>query len=279
MKITVVMDNTVPISAKHPFLGEHGSALFLETDGRKILIDAGQSAAVVANMSLLKLQPESLDMVILSHGHYDHTGGLYPVLQHAQKELPVFAHPGIFTPRFSTAGDIRQYIGIPHSQDQLTSLGAKWSFVEAPTQLSEHLWISGAVPRVTDYEQGDKRLVTCECGCDCQDEIQDDMSVFYVRGQEMVVIGGCTHAGLVNTVMHGFSITGATRLAGWIGGTHLGPVSADQQSRTIEQLAGWNPDFVAATHCTGFPMMSKLYQRFGTRYISAFIGTAIEWDS
>lgn len=277
MKITIAMDNTVPISAKYPFLGEHGSALLLEADDKKILIDAGQSSAVVANLGLLGTPPSQLDLVIVSHGHYDHTGGLYPLLQHAKKQLPVYAHPGIFTPRYSTAGGIRQYIGVPHTQAQLSSLGASWILDDKPAQLTEHLWISGSVPRVTGYEQGDDRLVTCECDCDCQDKIQDDMSVFYVRGEDMVVIGGCTHAGLVNTVVHGFAVTGAKRLAGWIGGTHLGPVTPEQQNRTLEQLAAWNPDFVAPTHCTGFPMMSNLFQRFGARYISAFVGEVIRW--
>lgn len=277
MKITVAMDNTVPINAKFPFLGEHGSSLLLEADEAKILIDAGQSSAVVSNLSLLGIAPSSLDMAIISHGHYDHAGGLYPVLQHAKKELPVYAHPGIFTPRFSISGGIRQYIGIPYTKDQLTSLGARWNFVEEPFQLTEHLWISGSVPRITGYEQGDTRLVTCCGDGDCQDPIQDDMSIYYVRGRDMVVIGGCTHSGLVNTVKHGFAITGATRLAGWIGGTHLGPVSPEQQTQTLQQLDDWKPDFVAATHCTGFPMMSALYRKFGSRYISAFIGAVIEW--
>lgn len=277
MKITIAMDNTVPISAKFPFLGEHGSSLLLEADGKRILIDAGQSSAVVGNLSFLGVSPSSLDMAIISHGHYDHAGGFYHILQHAKKELPIYAHPDIFTPRFSTAGGIRQYIGVPHTREQLTALGAKWNFVEASVRLTERLWISGSVPRITEYEQGDARLVTCADGCDCQDPIQDDMSLFYVNGRDMVAIGGCTHSGLVNTVKHGFALTGATRLAGWIGGTHLGPVSVDQQNQTLEQLAEWNPDFVAATHCTGFPMMSALHQRFGSRYISAFVGTVIEW--
>jgi 7,8-dihydropterin-6-yl-methyl-4-(beta-D-ribofuranosyl)aminobenzene 5'-phosphate synthase len=81
---------------------------------------------------------------------------------------------------------------------------------------------------------------------------------------------------LVNAVEHGFKVTRASRLQGWIGGTHLGPASRDQQDRTIERLAEWKPDFVATNHCTGFPVMSRLQQVFGSRFIAAFVGETIE---
>ena len=276
MKITVAMDNTVPISAKRPFLGEHGFSLLIEHAGTRILLDSGQSAAILNNLSLLGASADSIDMSVVSHGHYDHVGGLYHVLSHARKNMPVYAHPNIFSPRFSTAGGVRQYIGVPYTQEQLSGLGAEWHLSDKPVQLMDNLWLSGQVPHVTQYEKGDSRLVLEHDGCDCQDEIADDMSLYYLKGNDLIVIGGCAHSGLVNTARHGFAVTGATRLAGWIGGTHLGPVSAEQQEQTINALADWNPDFVAANHCTGFPMMAALYARFGTKYISAFVGTVIE---
>lgn len=276
MKITVAMDNTVPISSKRPFLGEHGFSLLIEHEGQRILLDAGQSSAIINNLSLLGVTANSIDMAVISHGHYDHIGGLYHVLSHARKKMPVYAHPDIFASRFSTAGDVRQYVGVPYTQDQLTGLGAEWKLNKRPNKLMENLWLSGQVPHVTQYEKGDARLVLQHDGCDCQDEIEDDMSLYYLKGTDLIVVGGCTHSGLVNTVRHGFEVTGATRLAGWIGGTHLGPVSTQQQEQTIDALAEWNPDFVAANHCTGFPMMAALYGRFGAKYISAFVGTVIE---
>jgi Metal-dependent hydrolases of the beta-lactamase superfamily II len=92
-----------------------------------------------------------------------------------------------------------------------------------------------------------------------------------------VVIGGCSHSGLVNTVQRGFEITGQTRLAGWIGGTHLGPVSDAQQQLTLATLEQYSPDFIAANHCTGFAMMAELRQLFGKKFIPAFVGTTIEF--
>ena len=277
MKVTVVMDNTVPTGAKHHFLGEHGLSLLIETGEKRILMDAGQSVAIINNLSLLDVSPRSLDMAILSHGHYDHAGGFFHVLQHAQKKLPLYAHRDIFTERYSAAGGARKYIGIPYLKEQLTTLGVEWRLITEPTELTPNLWLSGSVPRITEYEHGDAKLVLEHDGCDCQDAIADDMSLYHVSGKDMVVIGGCTHSGLVNTVRHGFSVTGATRLAGWVGGTHLGPVSEDQQQETIQALADWQPDFVAANHCTGFAMMSALREKFKAKFIPAFIGAVIEW--
>ena len=139
--------------------------------------------------------------------------------------------------------------------------------------------VSGAVPRTTAYETGDTRLIApnAKSGCDFQDEIEDDMALFYKTDVGLVVISGCTHSGLVNMVRHGLAVTGCERLHGWIGGTHLGPVTTAQQEATITQLETFRPDFVAANHCTGFSMMAKLQNAFGDRFIPAFVGTVIEF--
>lgn len=275
MKITVVIDNCVPISTPSPFLGEHGASLLIEANGKLILLDAGQSSAVVHNLSLLGKHPAELDAIIVSHGHYDHTGGLYHILKHRRKPISIFAHSRIFDERYSISGG-RYYIGIPHLKEGLSSIGAQWQLFDKPTEIFPDLWFSGQIPRFTSYETGDKRLITCSNGCDCQDNIDDDTSLFYKHEKGMVVIGGCTHSGLVNTVEYGFMVTGKANLYGWIGGTHLGPVSDEQQIKTLAFLEALMPEFIAANHCTGFQMMAKLNEQFGKRFIPAFVSTSIE---
>jgi len=277
MKVTVIVDNAVPFGTRHPFLAEHGLSLLIEHAGKRVLYDTGQSSAVVSNLSLLGFRPSELDMLVVSHGHYDHTGGIFHVLQHARKKIPVYAHTKIFQARYSIAGNQRRFIGIPHEKEVLTALGAEWRLIDKPTEIIPELWMSGPIPRVTDYERGDPKLVTCATdGAECQDTIEDDTSLFYASPRGLVVIGGCTHAGLVNTVRRGLEVTGTSRLAGWIGGTHLGPLSKEQQAKTLAQLAEFGPEFVAANHCTGFTMMARLYECFGDRFIPAFVSTVIE---
>lgn len=277
MKVTVVVDNAVPTGKGSPFLAEHGLSLLLDHAGKKILFDTGQSSAVVSNLSLLGFRPSQLDMIVLSHGHQDHAGGLFHLLQHARKTIPVYGHSGIFKSRYSIASAQRRFIGIPHEKELLTALGAGWCLVDEPTEIISGLWMSGHIPRITDYETGDAELVTCAAdGSECQDTVEDDTSLFYASPRGLVVIGGCTHSGLVNTVQWGLKVTGTSRLAGWIGGTHLGPVSKEQQGKTVAQLALFAPDFVAANHCTGFAMMARLNECFGHRFIPAFVSTVID---
>ncbi|MDC7785442.1 MBL fold metallo-hydrolase [Rhodoplanes sp. TEM] len=275
MKVTVAMDNNIPISAPLPLTAEHGAAFLIEIDGKTILYDTGQTGAVTGNIALLGKHPQTLDMVVISHGHYDHVGGLVRVLQEARKDVEVVMHAKVFGDRYSVAGGLRRPIGVPYPEDYLRTLGGVWDLRDTPRRLTPRLWFSGSVPRVTDFEFGDAWLVLHGEGGDVQDPIDDDAVLFCEGERGLIVIGGCSHSGLVNIVKHGFAVTGMDKLQGWVGGTHLGPVSKDQQDKTIAQLVAWEPEFVAANHCTGFAMMARLKEVFGKRFIPAFVGESI----
>lgn len=286
MKITVVVDNCVPTLAKVAFRGEHGLSVLIETGANRILFDTGQSDLVVRNLGLLGVHPKDLDAIVLSHGHYDHTGGLPAILAMAGKRLPVFSHPDIFKPRFSVTGSNCRYVGVPFNKEYLTRLGADFRSVEEPLELVPNLWISGPIPRETSYEDGDARLVVPEEGCECdcnepatgfqKDSLIDDMAIFIRCSKGFLLLGGCAHSGIINMVNHGLKVTGSIKVHGILGGTHLGPTSDSQQSATISALEWFNPDFIASNHCTGFAVMAKLAQVFGPQFIPAFCGTVIE---
>lgn len=276
MKITVVVDNCVPPSAPRQLVGEHGFSLLIEANSTKILLDTGQTDAVVHNLSILGIHPAEIDAIVLSHGHYDHTGGLLHLLKHRRKKIPIYAHPDIFISHYSTARGSKNYIGIPYVKEELISLGAEWNFIDKPTELFLNLWYSGSIPRITDFEVGDANLMLSNSEGDWRDTIQDDISLFYAGDKGLVVIGGCTHSGLVNTVRYGLEVTKKNRLWGWVGGTHLGPVSLDQQNKTLAFLEKQAPEFIAASHCTGFSMMSELKARFDNKFLPAFVSTSIE---
>lgn len=286
MKITVVVDNNVPPGAKAAFRGEHGLAVLIETGTNKILFDTGQSDLVIYNLGLLGVHPRDLDAIVLSHGHYDHTGGLPAVLAMAGKRLPVFSHPDIFTSRFAVDEKKCRYVGVPFVREYLVHLGADFRGIEGPMELVPNLWISGSVPRETAYEDGDSRLVvsTDDCDKDCccegddyqKDPLTDDMAVYIRCSKGLLVLGGCAHSGIINMVNHGLKVTGSIKVHGLLGGTHLGPAQEAQQNATMAALEWFNPDFIASNHCTGFAMMSRLAQVFGKKFIPAFCGIQIE---
>jgi 7,8-dihydropterin-6-yl-methyl-4-(beta-D-ribofuranosyl)aminobenzene 5'-phosphate synthase len=276
MKITVAMDNSVRFGGPLPLTGEHGASFLIEIDGKTILYDTGQTGAVAENLAMLGTHPSRLDMVVISHGHSDHAGGLVRILQQARPDVGVVLHSKAFIERYSVTGNVRRAAGIPYPETYLRAIGGRWDLREKPFQLTPNLWFSGTVPRVTDYEKVDSRLVVGSDHGDVQDPIEDDVSL-YCRGERgLIVIGGCAHSGLVNTVKHGFAVTGLDRLQGWIGGTHLAPAPKHQQDKTLAQLEAWAPEFVAANHCTGFAMMARLKDTFGDRFIPAFVGETIQ---
>lgn len=277
MKVTVVVDNHVPLHAKRPFRAEHGLSLLIEVPEGLFLFDTGQSDVVIHNLSLLSVRPADLTGVIISHGHYDHTGGLTAILSHAKKSMPVYIHQAAFTARYSQSDEQCRFIGIPYSRELLTQLGADFHYVDAPLELTPNLWISGSIPRTPAYEQLDPHFVSRQADC-CltQDSLPDDMGVYYRSERGLVVLAGCSHSGLLNVIQHGFAVTGCTTLAGVLGGTHLGPAAPEFQQKTLQELAALTPAFVAANHCTGFSMLAALAQQFGDRFTPAFVGTALE---
>ena len=286
LKFTVVVDNNVPPRANAPFRGEHGLSMLIETGTNRILFDTGASDLVVYNLGLLGVHPRDLDAIVLSHGHYDHTGGLAAVLTMAAKKIPVFSHPEIFKPRYAVAGTSCRYVGVPFVREALARMGADFRSVEEPLELVPNLWISGPIPRETSYEEGDTRLVVAEEGCDCEggaaptafhrDPLTDDMAIFVRCSKGLVVLGGCAHSGIINMVNHGLKVTGSIKVHGLLGGTHLGPTADPQKNATIAALEWFNPDFIASNHCTGFAVMARLAQVFGDKFIPAFCGTTIE---
>lgn len=273
MKIAVALDNCIAFGGKKSFRAEHGLSLLIQHAGLRWLMDAGQTDAAFHNLGLLGVTPGQLEGIIVSHGHYDHTGGLVAMLAQAGKTLPVYMAPDIFMRRYSRSGGVQRYIGVPYAREMLESMGADFCLVDQPRQLAEDLWISGPVPRQTSFEIPDTGFVD-ETGA--EDIVADDMSLFYAGEKGLTVITGCAHSGLINIIQYGLAVTGCKRLHGIIGGTHLGPASPERQDATLDALASFAPDFVAANHCTGFAMMTRLQTMFGEKFIPAFVGTVVE---
>jgi len=276
VKITILVDNIVPM-AQIPFVGEHGLSLLIETESQKILVDAGQSSAAFHNMGLLGFHVNQIDAISISHGHYDHAGGLIHILHNSRKSMPIYAHTNLFGPRYFLTEGNRKYIGVPFAKAEADSWGAKWILSEAPIEIALKLWFSGQIPRTTDFEKINSKFVTDDInGNACHDQILDDTVLYYASEKGLVVISGCAHSGMMNAIYHGFDITGQKKFLGWIGGTHLGPASEVQRIETIKLLRKFNPEFIVTSHCTGIEMLGKLKSIFGAKLIPGFIGATIE---
>jgi 7,8-dihydropterin-6-yl-methyl-4-(beta-D-ribofuranosyl)aminobenzene 5'-phosphate synthase len=262
LKITVLCENTAGIPG---VVGEWGLSLLLENSGKKILFDTGGRVSLLNNASALKVDLKSVDALVLSHGHYDHTGGMQAFLQHRGR-LPVYAHPGIFARHYKTPEN-PVYIGIPFKQDALENLGADFIFTRETREIIPGLFFSGEISRKTTFEitpgslfclEKDKKIIP--------DPFYDDISLYFVTPAGLFIILGCAHAGLVNIVEQARKVTGVNRIYGIIGGTHLGPAPAHQQEAAIDYLRGLDLQFLAPNHCTGLPLISRLAGIFGQRF-------------
>jgi 7,8-dihydropterin-6-yl-methyl-4-(beta-D-ribofuranosyl)aminobenzene 5'-phosphate synthase len=273
-RITILCENSVgPISGT---LGEHGFAALIEpSQGEPLLFDTGQGLTLLHNARRMNKDLSAVGKVVLSHGHYDHCGGLLPLLTEYGPKL-VHAHPGVFTPRFRLKDTGECYpIGMMHSREQLESAGATFTISTEFREIAPGMFLTGEVPRVTAFEAGDQGLY-CDCTGQDVDCTPDDQSLVLETGRGLVVILGCCHAGLVNTLEHIACLTGRRDIYAVVGGTHLGFCGQVQLEMTISALKRWGIQKVAASHCTGFAASARLSREMPKEFQAAFVGYTLE---
>lgn len=272
-RITILCENSVgPISGT---LGEHGfSALIEGTDG-PLLFDTGQGFTLLHNAQRMNKNLHMVKDVALSHGHYDHSGGLLPLLRTCGPKR-VFGHPAIFTPRYrhkDTGESIS--LGMPYPQEYLQGQGAVFDLDDQFRKILPNIFLTGQVPRTTSFETGDSGLYTDTCGCH-RDPFDDDQSLLLATPKGLVILLGCCHAGLINTLEHAAAMTGRRDIYAVIGGTHLGFCGGQQLDQTVHLLKQWQISKLAVSHCTGFAAAMRLKQEFPSAFQSAQVGYSLE---
>lgn len=272
-RITVLCENSVgPVLDT---LGEHGFAALVETPSGSILFDTGQGKTLLHNAERLNKNLGDVSGVVLSHGHYDHTGGLMPLLA-ACGSKEIFAHPGVFTARYRRrdTGEATS-IGIPFDEAALSKAGARFNLDRRFRKILPELILTGEVPRLTEFEKGDAGLYT-DPGGEVPDTFLDDQSLVINTAKGLVVLLGCCHAGLVNTLEHVVARTGVTEIYAVIGGTHLGFSSAAQLEETVKALRRFRIQKLCPSHCTGFAGAARLLKEFPHGFHQAAVGYTIE---
>lgn len=275
VKATVLCENSV--FSQRGAIAEHGWAVLLETADSSFLLDTGQGQAIINNAQVLKKDLSAIRAIILSHRHFDHTGGLLKVLNERGK-VDVYAHPDLFKEAFSTRGGKITEIGVPFNRSALEYKGANFIFNKDFREIAPDLFITGEIPRRTEYEHGDKDQVIREGAGYVKDPIFDDQSVVIKTGQGLFIVLGCAHAGIINTIEHAIKMTGEERIHTIMGGTHLGPVEEEQRAKSLKDLRKYNIQHLAVSHCTGLPTAVKLAQEYGERFMFCNVGTVVEGE-
>jgi 7,8-dihydropterin-6-yl-methyl-4-(beta-D-ribofuranosyl)aminobenzene 5'-phosphate synthase len=262
MKITILVDNRI---ARPQLQAEHGLALWIESEGKHILFDTGQGGALVKNARILGVDLGKTDIIVLSHGHYDHSGGIAQVMKRAQK-AELYCHPGVVLPRYSIRDEIAAPVHIPQASlaaiDKLPLTHIHW--LQQPLMLSPHAGISGPIQRETNYEDTGGPFYLDPHG-KRPDPLSDDLALWLQTGSGLVVCAGCSHAGLVNTLNHVRRLNHGQKIRAVIGGFHLGHASSDRLAQTIAALRELEPGLVVPCHCTGESAVAVLRNALGER--------------
>jgi 7,8-dihydropterin-6-yl-methyl-4-(beta-D-ribofuranosyl)aminobenzene 5'-phosphate synthase len=271
IRITTLSENT----ANYGFLAEWGLSILVEVGAARILVDTGLSFSATHNAQLLGVDLSAIDHIVLSHGHADHTGGLREVLRR-MGEADVIAHPDIWASKYARRRpEDERYVGIPFSREDMESLGAHFNLGREPVHIADRAMTTGEIPMVSGYEEIDNNLFVKEGGMLLPDKLADDLTLVIDADFGLVVILGCAHRGIVNTLRHAQGLTGKELVYAAIGGTHLFRAPDEQLRRTIVELRGMGLQRLGVSHCTGFRASALLAQEFGDAFFLNNAGTRL----
>jgi 7,8-dihydropterin-6-yl-methyl-4-(beta-D-ribofuranosyl)aminobenzene 5'-phosphate synthase len=272
LRITTLSENTAGLGN---FLAEWGLSILVESAGATILFDTGQSISASHNADLLGVDLGKIDRIVLSHGHYDHTGGLHEILHRIKREIEIVAHPDIWQAKYATRNGEESYIGIPFHRQTLESLGARFKLSRKPVRITDSIITSGEIPMVTDYEKIDPQLVVKEGKGFKPDKLLDDQALIIKTKRGLVVILGCAHRGIINTLYHAQKISGVKAIHMVVGGCHLMDATEERIYLTIAALKELGVPLIGVSHCTGLPAAAIMAQEFGDSFFFNNAGTVI----
>lgn len=272
LRIRIVVDN----NGNDTLCKEHGFSALIEASGRRILFDTGQGKALAPNAAMLGCDLSRIDMLVLSHGHYDHSGGVSHVMGN-NPAIRMYCHAGCVVPRYSVRpGDAPRAISMALAdQEAIIALpDDQLRWITAPQPLLPGIFVSGPIPRIHTLEDTGGPFFFDPKGHH-PDPIEDDVALWIETGRGLLIITGCCHSGLINTVEHIRSVSGIERVRGIIGGLHLVNASRERLETTGSALRQWSPEFVIPCHYTGEEATAFLRDELGAIVTPGFAGLEV----
>ncbi len=269
--ITVLAENRV----NNPKLfAEQGLSILIKTPQSTLLFDTGQTDTFIKNARQLDLNLHNITAVVLSHGHYDHTGGL-PSFITMVRPVPIYCHPALLNKKYRSHSGTKVDIGVPWEKTDITHAGGKLIFKTHPFEISPGIWFSGEIPRHSKFESIDESYQQRVLESYIHDELHDDAALILNTKKGLIVLLGCGHAGVINTVKHAMRITGQKKIYAVMGGMHLQHSKEEKIANVARHLKELNPTYVIPLHCTGFRAVNQFYRLFKERMLLFNVGDAL----
>ena len=277
VRITTLAENT---ASAGNVLGEWGLSILVETEEAVVLLDTGGPELSAAhNAQRLGKDLSAVDKIVISHGHYDHTGGLVEVMSRIGKPVEIIAHPGIWAAKYAKLPNRpERYAGMPVVAEMLESMGASFNLTAEPVKITDSIMTTGEIEMQTEYEEIDDILFEKRDGTLHPDMVPDDLALVINTGEGLAVVTGCAHRGIVNTLRQAQKITGVERIHTVIGGTHLFRASEERLELTIADLQDFGIERLGVSHCTGALQAARLAQEFGDLFFFNNAGTSLVLD-
>ncbi|MGB2930187.1 MAG: MBL fold metallo-hydrolase [Desulfobacterales bacterium] len=266
-------------------LAEHGLSLLIAvTQGETkhtVLFDTGYTkVGVLHNIEQLRVNVEEIESIVISHGHMDHTGSLYGILDKIPGTIPLVVHPGAFEyPRYTRTPDGSTRL-FPRTlvKDELEQKNVEIVESKAPTLIADDMiMVTGEVERTTEFEKGMPNALIEKDGELVFDPFVDDQSIVVkLNGKGLVVISGCAHAGIINTIMFAQKTTGEKNIQAVLGGFHLSGLFFEKiHDKTIAEFKNLNPQVLIPMHCTGWKAIQRLQEEFPSSFALNSVGSKV----
>lgn len=252
MQLTILTDNC----AGAGFLAEHGLSYLISYNGQKVLFDTGHTDVYLRNAEKLKIDIHNeVNTIVLSHGHWDHGDGL----SHLNRKS-LIVHPMAFMERFR--GNDNSYVGLNLTKDELKD---KFDLIisREPYKIAESIFFLGEIPRQTEFESKTTPFVDTN---NKPDFVPDDSALFIVQNNELIIVSGCAHSGICNTILHAQKVSGVSKVNAVIGGFHL-KTDNKQTKETIRFLKNQNIQYVLPSHCTEIDALTAFRKEFNISQI------------
>jgi 7,8-dihydropterin-6-yl-methyl-4-(beta-D-ribofuranosyl)aminobenzene 5'-phosphate synthase len=299
--LIVESNENIKYFTEKPLLAEHGFSVLVQVNDSEemILWDAGVSErTLLDNMQRMELDLKTISIIAISHGHSDHYAGMTTILNEMnllpeakewhetvspedvenlimQSQIPIISHPAAYRERWWKKDDgtlVGPFQSAPRKEWE--AAGAKIIISSEPYKLSEGCWTTGYVPRVSFEKSGrPKRLLYREGSEFLTDDIDEDQAIIInVKDKGLVILSGCAHSGIVNTIEWAKSFTGISKIYAVMGGFHLARAKEEEITKTIEYIKRERPAIVAPSHCSGFQAISQFAQEMPDEFIEGVVG-------